>query len=645
MSLLDIFTFDFQANTSGAIAQINALAQANEAAGDATDDAKKSLEEKIKALEREAETAGMSKKEAILYRLAQEGATTADIDRARAALDAADAIEEEGTAVNKLGGIIAGAAAGALSFGAILAGVFERADSIRAIEQTSNALGVAIEDVDAFGKAAQAMGGDAEGARDSLTDMAEKMGEAMSDAESGAAKAFKALGIGLKNADGSAKNSINGILDLAGAVEGLSKSEAIFKIKELGITDNRTVEMVLKGRKELERMLKTQKEQGTITKESAENARKLTEAMGYLKLSVSNAGASFLDSIIPALTKVLEWLGKGVDWMKENKNFVLGFFGAVAAIVAAVYLPAMISAAAATIAATWPFIAIGLAITAAAAAFALIYDDVMNFIEGNDSFIGQVVEKYPLVGKVVTWLIEAFKALWDTLITGAKQIGGFVSAAFMQIVGGVSFAIDYLVNTIGPIETYVADAINVFEAMKEGIAVAFQFIVDIVATSIAAIASGIESVRAFTTSTVAAFQSMADGIASIFAFVVDLVKGSLSFVTGAMDKIKTGIGGVASFLGIGGEDGDDGAAAAAGVDGAMGAAGAYIAGASAAPTNSISSNAITNSTRNSETNVQTGDIIVQTQATDAQGISKDVGSELKGQLKDLEHNSATGVAR
>lgn len=645
MSLLDIFTFDFQANTSGAIAQINALAQANEAAGDATDDAKKSLEEKIKALEREAETAGMSKKEAILYRLAQEGATTADIERARAALDAADAIEEEGTAVTKLGGILAGAAAGALSFGAILAGVFERADSIRAIEQTSDALGVAIEDVDAFGKAAQAMGGDAEGARDSLTDMAEKMGEAMSDAESGAAKAFKALGIGLKNTDGSAKNSIDGILDLAGAVEGLSKSEAIFKIKELGITDNRTVEMVLKGRKELERMLKTQKEQGAVTKESAENARKLTEAMGYLKLSVSNAGASFLDSIIPALTKVLEWLGKGVDWMKENKNFVLGFFGAVAAIVAAVYLPAMISAAAATIAATWPFIAIGLAITAAAAAFALIYDDVMNFIEGNDSFIGQVVEKYPLVGKVVTWLIDAFKALWDTLITGAKQIGEFVSAAFMQIVEGVSFAIDYLVNTIGPIETYVTDAVNVFEAMKEGIAAAFQFIVDIVATSIAAIASGIESVRAFTTSTVAAFQSMADGIASIFAFVVDLVKNSLSFVGGAMDKIKSGIGGVASFLGIGGEDGEDGAAAVAGVDGAMGAAGAYMAGASAAPTNSISSNAITNSTRNSETNVQTGDIIVQTQATDAQGISKDVGSELQGQLKDLGQQSSTGVAR
>jgi hypothetical protein len=331
MSLLDIFTFSFQADASDAITQINALARANDNAADATDDAKEALDKKIKALEREAEVAGMSKGEAILYRMTQEGATSADIERAKAALDAADAIEEEATAVSKFGGILAGVAAGALSAAGIFAGVLERVDAIRAIEQTSDALGVAIEDVDAFGKAAQAMGGDAEGARDSLTDMAEKIGEAMSDAESGAAKAFKALNIGLKNVDGSAKNGLAGLLDLAEAVDGMSKSEAIFKIKELGITDNRTVEMVLKGRKELERMLKAQKEQGTITEESAENARKFTEAMGYLKLSVSSAGASFLaldcyETVVsPCLANLLIGIPGAFLW----KNQVNGYFNSL----------------------------------------------------------------------------------------------------------------------------------------------------------------------------------------------------------------------------------------------------------------------------------------------------------------------------
>ena len=512
----------------------------------------------------------------------------ADTSQADAGLDSArkksddliNSISDADAAAQKAGASFKSMAMGALgglaaafSVGAAINGAFARADNIRAIEQTSDAIGAAIEDVDAFGKAAEAMGGDAQGARDSLTYMAEKMGEAMTDVESGAAKAFKALGVGLKNTDGSSKDAISGILDLAGAVEGLDRSAAVFKIKELGITDNRTVEMVLKGRQELERMLRVQKEQGVVSKESAENARKLTEAMGALQGGLRSAGNGFLDSIIPALTKVIEWLGKGVSWMQENKNFVIGFFGAIAAVVAAIYLPAMIAAAAATIAATWPFIAIGAAIAVAAAAFALIYDDVMNFIEGNDSFIGQVFEKYPMVESIVMSLLDVFKALWDTLIVGAQQIGNVVTLGFQQVISGIKAAIDYLT------EAYSA-------------------------------------IQGFVDSSLSAFQGMADGISAIFSFIVDTVKSSMSFVTDGIDKIKSGVSGVAGFFGIGGDNGD-----------AMNAASQQISSAASAPSNGVTSSAISNSAnRSSETSVQVGQVVVQTQATDAAGISKDVGS-------------------
>lgn len=569
-------------------------------------------------------------------------------------------------ALGALGGLAA-----AFSVGAAINGAFARADNIRAIEQTSEAIGSAIEDVDAFGKAAEAMGGDAQGARDSLTDMAEKMGEAMSDVESGAAKAFKSLGVGLKNADGSSKDAISGILDLAGAVEGLDKSAAVFKIKELGITDNRTVEMILKGRQELERMLRVQKEQGVVTEEAAENARKLTEATGSLKNSMSNAGNSFLDSIIPALTKVIEWLGKGVSWMTDNKDFVIGFFGAIAAVVTAIYLPAMISAAAATLAATWPLLLIGAAIAVAAAAFALIYDDIMNFVDGNDSFIGQIFEKYPMVEKIVMTLINAFKQMWDILIKGAQQISDFVVAAFSQIVGGIKRAIDFLVVAYGSIEQFVTSVLSAFEPMSDGVVAVFDFIVSTIADAISGIASGIEGVTAFIDATLGAFQGMSDGISSIFSFIVDTVKSSLSFVTAGIEKIKSGVSGVAGFFGIGGgeedgknppnqpEESTDRKDRYAVVDEKKGGepnqppinitmekASAQIGAAAAAPSNGVTSSAISNTTRNnSETNVQVGSVVVQTQATDAAGISKDVGSELQGQLKNLGHESSSGVAR
>ena len=567
----------------------------------------------------------------------------ADTSQADAGLDSArkksdelvDSLRNTDAVAGKTGASLKAMAAGALgglaaafSLGAAISGAFARADNIRAIEQTSDAIGAAIENVDAFGKAAEAMGGDAQGARDSLTDMAEKMGEAMSDVESGAAKAFKSLGISLKSADGSTKDAISGMLDLAGAVEGLDRSAAVFKIKELGITDNRTVEMILKGRQELERMLRVQKEQGVVSKEAAENARKLTEATGSLKNSMSNAGNSFLDSIIPALTKVIEWLGKGVSWMTDNKDFVIGFFGAIAAVVTAIYLPAMISAAAATLAATWPLLLIGAAIAAAAAAFALIYDDIMNFVDGNDSFIGQIFEKYPMVEKIVMTLIDAFRQMWQILITGAQQVGDFVTAGFQQVISGIKAAVDYLSEAYGAITGFVDSSLT-------------------------------------------SFQALSDGISAIFAFIVDTVKSSLSFVTAGIDKIKSGITGVAGFFGIGEESEEgknstnqpEGSAARSDrysvaeqknsansnqppINITMEKAVAQIGAASASPSNGVTSSAISNSTRNSsETNVQVGSVVVQTQATDAAGISKDVGSELQGQLKNLEHESASGVSR
>lgn len=522
--------------------------------------------------------------------IAQTDRSVEDLDKA--VKEVGNSAGDTGSALKSMAAGALGALAASLSLGSILSSAFARADNIRAIEQTSDALGIAIEDVDAFGRAAEVMGGDAQGARDSLTDMAEAMGEALADKESGRAKSFSALGIAIADASGKAKDGLTGILDLAGAVEGLDKSEAIFKIKELGITDNRTVEMVLKGRKELERLLGVQKEQGTVTKESADNARKLTEAFGNLKSGMASAGNGFIDALIPALTKVIEWLSRGINWMNDHRDFVIGFFGAIAAVVTAAYLPAMISAAAATIAATWPFIAIGAAIGAAAAAFALIYDDVMNFIDGNESFIGQVSESYPIVGQTVMWLIDTFKQLWETLITGAQQIGQFVAAGFMQMVDGIKYAVDFLV------EAYAA----------------FQ---------------------AFTLSVIGVFSEMGEAIKAIFSGIVDSVRSAINFASSAVDKVKSGVGGVADFFGFGNDPAPT-----------MEAASQQIGLASSSPANSITSNAISNQVnRTSQTDVQIGEVVVQTQATDAAGISKDIGSELQGQLKGLEMESATGVDR
>lgn len=431
---------------------------------------------------------------------------------------------------------------------ATVGGVFSSAENILAINQTAEALGESIENVDAFGRAAVSMGGDAQGARDSLTDMAEKIGEALSDTESGAAKAFKALKIGLKDSQGNAKTAVAGLLDLAGAVEGLSKSEAVFKIKELGITDNRTVEMVIKGRKALEGMIARQKEQGVLTKENAEQAKRLQIAWGALKGGFDQSTTGISTSLMPALTQVIDWLSSAVDWANDHQDLLVGFFGAVAFAVTAFYLPAMIQAAIATTAATWPVILIIGAVLLAAAAFALLYDDVMNFIDGNDSLIGQIFDKYPMVKKIVYGIIDAFK---------------------------------YMGKVMG----------DVWEGMLDGF------------------------------------------------------KRMLAFITRGIEQIRSGVSTVAQFFGIGG--GDEGAGGAAGAMEGMGAANAAIGAANASPLNPVSSNALSNSVGNKtvENSVSIGELVVQTQATDAQGMAQGASGALDKQLMAMQAENASGIER
>lgn len=357
--------------------------------------------------------------------------------------DARKANEKFFQSAESIGKAIGNMLAGYFAIGSIL----ERIEEINAIATTAETIGDSVENVDAFSKALVEMGADASGARDTLTDLAESMGEALKDTQSGRFKQFKELGVALKDAEGNARATTDVMVELAGAVEGMSKQEAVFKIKELGITDNRSVELILKGRKELERMMRVQKEMGVTSTESAEASRRFTDALNKVKGAAGNAGAGLVDGVIPALTEVVEWLGTVVDWARDNKDFITGFFIAVAAFVTRFYLPAMIRAAVATLAAYAPMLLMGGIIAAIGAVFALAYDDVMNFIKGNDSLIGQIMGEFPALADAVYLIIGAFRKLGPVI----SEIMQGVWEIIKETLDKVLTMIGYVVKAIGSI--------------------------------------------------------------------------------------------------------------------------------------------------------------------------------------------------
>ena len=171
-----------------------------------------------------------------------------------------------------------------------------------------------------------------------------------------------------------------------------------------------------------------------------------------------------------------------------------------------------------------------------------------------------------------------------------------------------------------------------------------------------------------------------NGAVAVIKAAVSYIIGAVDLVAKAFGKVSSAIGTVAGWLGLGDDNKDEKAQAGgtakteaakpekptattgrvkaeaqpAGnaanprqVEAQVVAGNKALGAANASPLNAVTSNSITNSNAvtNRETNVNVGEVVVNTQATDAQGIAKDVGGSLEAQLAQVDSEFSTGRAR
>lgn len=421
---------------------------------------------------------------------------------------------------------------------------------------------------------------------------------------------------------------------LSGQFKGLSDIKADKLGERLGI-DKGTVEILRQGKQGISDMLERQKLLGVVTKEQAEIAKKYKDQVKDTNTVYDDVRRRIATEILPYLTMFQKAMEKLTIWSRDNKYFVLAFFGAVGTILTVAYIPTMWRAVAATYALLAPYLLIGAAVAAVGLLFALAFDDVMNFLDGNDSVIGELAKKWPIVGDVVRGLAEAFRFSWEA----AKLYLGFFVDLFTQ---GPTQAVENFGNKFNEI---MAKIFEKFPQLKP--------IFEAVGNAAAAVANGIMM-----------------GWQSLF----DFIKGILDFVLKAADKVQGGISAVKGFFGVGGGDKKDepkkdepkktdmsakGKTEDANAHGprrvlnAPGSEkaieGAKLAKQEIAKTNhplaSQTSNSIANSkTSNKSTSVNIAEIKIVTQATDAKGIADGVSQGLNDQLKNAKGQFETGVA-
>lgn len=415
MSLLQRFAILFDTNASKASNDVKNLDKSIEAL-------EKDLNKTDKSVQDLASTfAGLTQAQQIdmAKKLGVDESQLAEVNKYIDKMDALDrqlkktssGAEKSGDSFDDLKASLKATAAAWLGFEAIKGGIFDSAANIDALGKMATRLNESIGDLDAWQEAAVRFGGSADGITEDFKRMNDQAND-FAQTEGGAgADIFKRFGIRVKTEDGELKKGSDLITELADKVKGLSNQEISGIGEMLGFSEG-TIAMLQQGRTAIEMQINRQKQLGVATQEQADAAAKFNDQWADTIQIFKNLSVSGSSTLLPMLTSILKGFEKFVFYLKDNQHLVEGFFIAIASIVATVYGPAMVSAAAATIAATWPLIAMGAAIAALVALFVLAYDDVMNFFEGNKSVTAELVKMWD---NFTSGLTSSFSNAWDSI--------------------------------------------------------------------------------------------------------------------------------------------------------------------------------------------------------------------------------------
>ncbi len=464
------------------------------------------------------------------------------------------AATKAGEGMFKLVGQAAGLLGLGLSFGALVAGVKETAQAYDDLGKLASRLRSTADAVDEFRDAAELLGIDSEKSTAALTGL----DTAIQDTYLGLGRAklvFQELGIAVTDAQGRIKPTTEVMGELAGKLEKMERGTQIRVMERLGL-DPSLLKLFNADLAALQkRMADVDRASGFNLEDAVKRSKEYAKAQKALGLEVNvlhmymgKLSESFQIAALPHLTEAMttatKYVRLFVEYLLQHRRFVEGAFAAIGAAILYFVVPAAIQGAIAVWAMIAPFALVAAAVIAAGAAFALLYDDVMNFVDGNDSLIGQVLQRWPVIGDIARGIWAALKELW----AGAVQV--------------------------------------------------FEFFVDM-------------------------WDDPQAAFERFLSFILNGVKSILSAIPGVAKALE--------FLGGGAQM----EALAAGQQ--------QLGAASASGLASQTSTSISARTASRSTSVQVGQVNVQTQATDAAGISKAIGGSMETQMRQAVNNFDDGV--
>ena len=288
---------------------------------------------------------------------------------------ATNANESFGDMIGKLKGVIAGY----IGLQTVQAAL-DLSKHVDMLGKTADMWGKNVSQIDAWGQAAIRNGGSLDGFISSMDSLNSGLSEIAMTGEGSLLPFLNLFGISALDAGGKARDAFDILPDIADQFERLNASEQVNLGRQLGLDDS-TIRMLQMGRRELDLLIKKQERLGVVTKAEAEASEKFNDALADSGQIFATLGRKILTAALPFMTSFTEVMTDFMVFLSENQPLMEGFFIGLTAL--------MIPFAASAFAASVPFLLMTTAITGVVTAIALLYDDMVAWVNGSDSLLGR----------------------------------------------------------------------------------------------------------------------------------------------------------------------------------------------------------------------------------------------------------------
>lgn len=315
-----------------------------------------------------------------------------------------------------------------------------------------------------------------------------RLEKAMYSAQQGgssAEKAFQALGVQYKNADGSLRESDavwQDTIKALGTMSNESERDAL-AMQLMGKSASELNPLIEDGGETYKRLAETMQQYGLdfIDQDTLDRANQFNDELDTIKaiglVSLQNLGAQLAEYLAPALQQVVEWVGKLAQWLSNLDPSVLALIAGIAGILAAaapllIFIgkistgigalmglfakigPALMGPAGIVIAVVAAIIAIGV----------LLYKNWDTIKAKAGEIKDWVVEKWTALKEGVSNAIESLKAkviaVWEAIKATTQAIWNGITSAVSNVVNGIKNTVTSVFNAIKSTVTSIWNGIK-----------------------------------------------------------------------------------------------------------------------------------------------------------------------------------------